>query len=75
MIRVVAGSNWICDRRGVPKILMTGDVVWAPTGIAHWHGADDGSIMIHFVVGLARTVLHDAVTDEAGSMGGRVGVR
>jgi hypothetical protein len=64
MIRVVAGSGWICDRGGVPKILMTWDVVWAPTGTTDWHGADDGSIMIHFVAGLGRTAWHEAVTDE-----------
>lgn len=43
---------------------MTGDVVWAPARTTHWHGADDGSIMTHFVVGLGRTVWGEAVTDE-----------
>jgi hypothetical protein len=52
MIRVVAGSVRICDRRGVPKILMTRDVVWTPTGIMHWHGADDGSIIFILLLDL-----------------------
>ncbi|KAJ6080035.1 cupin domain-containing protein [Penicillium canescens] len=45
MIKVVAGSGWICDKGGVPRRLKTGDVVWAPAGNAHWHRADDSSIM------------------------------
>jgi quercetin dioxygenase-like cupin family protein len=64
MIKVVAGSGWICDKGSVPQRLKTGDVVWAPAGTTHWHGADDDSIMTHFVVGLGKTVWHEAVTEE-----------
>lgn len=64
MIKVVAGNGWVCDKGGVPQRLKTGDVVWASAGTTHWHGADDGSIMTHFVVGLGKTVWHEAVTDE-----------
>jgi quercetin dioxygenase-like cupin family protein len=24
-----------------------GDVIWCPPGTTHWHGADDGSYMVH----------------------------
>jgi quercetin dioxygenase-like cupin family protein len=41
-----------------------GDLIWAPAGTTHWHGADDGSIMTHLVLGLGKTIWHDAVTDE-----------
>jgi quercetin dioxygenase-like cupin family protein len=63
MIKVVAGSGWICDKGGVPRRLKTGDVVWAPAGNAHWHGADDSRIMTKFVIEIGSTVWHDAVTE------------
>ncbi|CEL09653.1 Putative Cupin domain-containing protein [Aspergillus calidoustus] len=64
VIRVIAGSGWICDKGGVPRKLKTGDAVWAPPGTTHWHGADEGSVMTHFVVGIGKTVWHEAVTEE-----------
>ncbi|EED12603.1 hypothetical protein TSTA_006290 [Talaromyces stipitatus ATCC 10500] len=32
--------------------IKAGDMIWAPAGTAHWDGADDGSIMTCFVIGL-----------------------
>ncbi|KAL2817476.1 RmlC-like cupin [Aspergillus cavernicola] len=64
VIRVVTGSGWICDKGGVPRRIKAGDSVWAPPGTTHWHGADDGSLMTHFVVGLGETTWLEAVTDE-----------
>jgi quercetin dioxygenase-like cupin family protein len=64
VIRIIAGSGWICDKGGVPRRLKTGDAVWAPPGTTHWHGADEGSVMTHFVVGIGKTVWHEAVTEE-----------
>ncbi|KAL2857354.1 RmlC-like cupin domain-containing protein [Aspergillus pseudoustus] len=64
VIRVLAGSGWICDKGSVPRRLKTGDTVWAPAGTTHWHGADENSIMTHWVVGLGKTIWHEAVTDE-----------
>jgi quercetin dioxygenase-like cupin family protein len=56
MIRVLNGTGWICDKGG--------DTIWAPPGTTHWHGADDSSVMTHFVVGIGATNWHEAVTDE-----------
>ncbi|KAJ5133474.1 uncharacterized protein N7443_004896 [Penicillium atrosanguineum] len=64
MIKVIAGSGWICDKGEIPQRLKTGDVVWAPAGTTHWHGADNESIMTHFVLGIGSTVWHEAVTDD-----------
>ncbi|KAL3480873.1 RmlC-like cupin domain-containing protein [Aspergillus californicus] len=64
VIRVVAGSGWICDKGGEARRIKTGDVIWAPAGTTHWHGADDESLMSHFVVGLGKTTWLEAVTDE-----------
>ncbi|KAJ5274025.1 hypothetical protein N7478_009150 [Penicillium angulare] len=71
MIKVIAGSGWICDKGGVPQRLKTGDVVWAPAGTTHWHGADYGSIMTHFVIEIGSTVWHEAVTEEEYSQKGQ----
>ncbi|KAJ5577477.1 RmlC-like cupin domain-containing protein [Penicillium hispanicum] len=63
-LKVVAGSGWICDKGAEPHRIKVGDLIWAPPGTTHWHGADEGSPMTHFVVALGKTTWHDAVTDE-----------
>ncbi|KAJ6065996.1 hypothetical protein N7499_012070 [Penicillium canescens] len=47
-----------------PRRINVGDLIWAPPGTTHWHGADEGGTMTHFVVALGKTTWHDAVTDE-----------
>ncbi|KAH7381936.1 RmlC-like cupin domain-containing protein [Cadophora sp. MPI-SDFR-AT-0126] len=64
MIRVLSGTGWICDKGDEARQIKAGDTIWAPAGTTHWHGADEKSIMTHFVVGLGKTDWHDAVTDE-----------
>ncbi|PYH87451.1 cupin domain-containing protein, partial [Aspergillus ellipticus CBS 707.79] len=56
VIKVTSGSGWICDLGGQARRISAGDVVWAPPGTTHWHGADQGSVMTHFVVGMGKTV-------------------
>lgn len=64
MIRVLAGTGWICDKGGEARRIKAGDTIWASPGTTHWHGADDGSLLTHFVVGIGETVWHEPVTDE-----------
>lgn len=64
MIRVLSGTGWVCDKGQQARRIKAGDTVLAPPGTTHWHGADDGSIMTHFVVGVGTTHWHDAVSDE-----------
>ena len=64
LLRVVAGSGWICDRGGEPQKIDVGDIVWCPPGTTHWHGADDGSYMVHLAVTHGEVEWYDAVTDE-----------
>jgi len=64
MIRVLSGAGWICDLGKEARRIKAGDVIWAPPGTTHWHGADDSSIMTHFVVGIGETKWHEQVTDE-----------
>ena len=46
-LHVLVGSGWICDKDGRPQKITVGDVIWCPPGTTHWHGADDGSYMVH----------------------------
>jgi quercetin dioxygenase-like cupin family protein len=52
LLRVLAGSGWLCDEGREPVKINAGDVIWCPPGTTHWHGADDGSYMIHQAVSL-----------------------
>ncbi|KAL4965091.1 cupin domain-containing protein [Aspergillus stella-maris] len=64
VIKVLSGTGWICDKGGKARRIKAGDVIWASPGTTHWHGADEGSIMSHFVVGIGGTEWLDRVTDE-----------
>ncbi|KAL2843949.1 RmlC-like cupin [Aspergillus pseudoustus] len=64
MIQVSSGTGWICDKGKEARRIKAGDVIWAPPGTTHWHGADEGSIMTHLVVGVGETNWHEKVTDE-----------
>ena len=64
LIKCTAGSGWICDKGEKPQKLEVGDVVWCPPGTTHWHGADDGSYMVHFVFARGKVDWSEAVTEE-----------
>ncbi|KIW96003.1 uncharacterized protein Z519_03069 [Cladophialophora bantiana CBS 173.52] len=64
LLRVLAGSGWVCDKGGEPRRLNVGDTVWCDPGTTHWHGGDDGSFMLHLAVSHGKTVWHDEVTQE-----------
>jgi quercetin dioxygenase-like cupin family protein len=64
LLRVVAGSGWICDRGEEAQRIKEGDMVWCPPGTDHWHGSDDGSCMTHLAIGLGLSEWLEPVTDE-----------
>ncbi|KAF4553507.1 Hypothetical protein D9617_7g032350 [Elsinoe fawcettii] len=64
ILKVEAGSGWICDRGDKPKRIKTGDLISCPAGTEHWHGADEGSVLTHFVVSMGKTSWGGPVTDE-----------
>lgn len=64
LLRVLSGSGWICDAGDAPRRIHAGDLIWAPPGTTHWHGADDGWMMSHLAVGMGQTVWGEPVTDE-----------
>ncbi|KAE8416733.1 hypothetical protein BDV36DRAFT_284263 [Aspergillus pseudocaelatus] len=47
LLRVIAGSGWVCDKGGTPQHLRVGDIAWCPPGVTHWHGAEEGSFLVH----------------------------
>lgn len=44
--------------------ISVGDVVWCPPGTTHWHGADDGSYMVHQAVSIGGVEWGNAVSDD-----------
>ncbi|KAK4495128.1 hypothetical protein PRZ48_013455 [Zasmidium cellare] len=63
-LTVVKGQGWICDKSGKAKRIQAGDVLFCPAGTTHWHGADEGSEMMHLAVGLGETKWLEKVSDE-----------
>ncbi|KIW38807.1 uncharacterized protein PV06_08646 [Exophiala oligosperma] len=64
LLKVTAGSGWVCDQGQKPKRISVGDVIWCQPGGIHWHGADDGSYMVHEAVSLGGIDWYDPVTEE-----------
>lgn len=64
LLRVISGSGWVCDKGDKPQRISEGDVIWCPPGTTHWHGADDGSFMIHQAVSYGTTSWGEAVSDD-----------
>lgn len=50
MLIVTAGKGWV-QQEGQPRQEITsGDVVWIPAGVRHWHGATSTTAMSHIAV-------------------------
>jgi 4-carboxymuconolactone decarboxylase len=47
---VTAGVGLIQQWGGAVRSIKTGDVVWIPPGIKHWHGAAPNTTMAHFAI-------------------------
>jgi quercetin dioxygenase-like cupin family protein len=62
---VSAGRGMVATRDGECRAMQAGDVVFAPAGEVHWHGAGPDSFVVYSVVSLGKTEwLEEAVTDE-----------
>ena len=64
ILEVKAGSGWICDKGERPRRIRTGDLVQCPAGTVHWHGADEGSMLVHLAVSLGKTTWFGEVSEE-----------
>lgn len=50
MLILTSGKGWI-EKEGEPKkVIKTGDIVWIPAGVKHWHGATNITSMSHIAV-------------------------
>jgi quercetin dioxygenase-like cupin family protein len=63
LLLVVAGHGWVGTREDGTHAVHAGDVIWAPPGEQHWHGATATTTMTHVAVTLGDTHWHDEVVD------------
>lgn len=65
---VVKGTCWTQVEGGPKTIAHTGDTIWCPAGVKHWHGASPDGEMTHLVLTEMRNGKNvtwmEPVTDE-----------
>jgi quercetin dioxygenase-like cupin family protein len=61
---VASGRGMVENRDGDRHVLHAGDVVWAPPGEQHWHGAAPDSFLTHTAISLGLTQWHEEVPAE-----------
>ena len=64
VLMATVGRGVVETRDGDLRALQAGDVVWAPPGEVHWHGAGPGSFLAHTAISIGETVWAEEVTDE-----------
>ncbi|WP_322982076.1 cupin domain-containing protein [Pseudomonas sp. C11] len=47
---VTVGSGWVQQEGQPVREIKSGDAVWIPAGVKHWHGATDQNTMSHVAV-------------------------
>ncbi|WP_145572965.1 (R)-mandelonitrile lyase [Yersinia mollaretii] len=47
---VSSGTGWVQEWEGAAQQIKTGDVVWIPPGVKHWHGASAKQPMVHIAI-------------------------
>jgi quercetin dioxygenase-like cupin family protein len=47
---ITAGTGWVQEWNGAKQEVHSGDVIWTPAGVKHWHGATSASPMTHIAV-------------------------
>lgn len=63
LLLIVAGEGIVADDEAA-LIVGTGDTVWTPPGVRHWHGASAERYLLHTSISLHGTTWYAAVTDE-----------
>jgi quercetin dioxygenase-like cupin family protein len=64
VLMATAGRGVVETRTGDRRVLQAGDLVWAPPGEVHWHGAAPGSLLAHTAISMGETVWAEEVTEE-----------
>ncbi|WP_299615855.1 cupin domain-containing protein [uncultured Tateyamaria sp.] len=49
-LHVTQGAGLICLRSEAPKAIHSGDTVWIPADVEHWHGAALDTAMTHIAM-------------------------
>lgn len=70
VLHVTAGKGWICKEGEAAQPIRMGDVVWIGPNERHWHGAAEGSYMVHMATSIGKTTWEEAVTPEDYSSAG-----
>ncbi len=65
VLLVASGRGVVQNRDGDRHVLGPGDLVWAPPGEEHWHGAAPDSFLAHTAVSLGVTRWHEEVPDDS----------
>jgi quercetin dioxygenase-like cupin family protein len=47
---VTAGTGWVQQEGGEKQEIRSGDVVWTPPGVKHWHGATATDRLTHIAI-------------------------
>ncbi|MAY88228.1 MAG: TetR family transcriptional regulator [Pseudooceanicola sp.] len=47
---VTAGTGWYQEEGQPKQVMRTGDVVFAPAGVNHWHGATATTSVTHYAI-------------------------
>jgi len=50
MLIVTEGTGWVQEEGQPKEIIQSGDVVWCPPDVQHWHGATDTTAVTHYAV-------------------------
>ena len=48
---VTEGRGWVQQEGQPAQAIKTGDVVWIPPGVKHWHGATAATALTHVAIG------------------------
>ena len=47
---MTSGTGWVQQSGGTKQQIATGDVIWTPAGVKHWHGATAADGMTHIAI-------------------------
>lgn len=63
LLIVVAGEGIVATEDEAVTV-QTGDKVWTPPGVRHWHGATTQQFMVHTAVTVGEVSWNEPVTDD-----------
>ena len=61
---IAAGRGLVQTRDGQARVLTAGDVMWAPPGEVHWHGAAPETFLSHTSVSLGHVRWGEEVDED-----------